>query len=70
MFLSKLFRRFFGPTISGDIITVSLGGGCTFTLPIEHAIKLRDAIAIQIIHAQDISEHGMDTSRDTNGDMG
>ncbi len=69
MFLSRLFRRFFGPATSGDIITVSLGAGCTFTLPVEHAIKLRDAISIQIIHAQDMSEHGVDTSRVTNGDM-
>ena len=73
MFLTRVFRRFFGTAKNTETITVSLGSGCAFTLPIDHAIKLRDAIAIQIIHAQDFKEHGInttnDTSRVTNGDM-
>ena len=69
MFLSRVLRRFFGPAHSGNTVTVSLGGGCAITLPVEHAIKLRDAIAIQVIHAQDMAEHEVDTSRVTNGDM-
>ena len=69
MFLSRLLRKFFGTTYSGETITVSLGAGCSFTLPVEHAIKLRDAISIQIIHAQDELEYSTDTSRVTNGDM-
>ena len=69
MFLSRLFRKFFGPTHTGETVTISLGAGCSITLPIDHAIKLRDAISIQIIHAQDKIEYSVDTSRVTNGDM-
>ena len=69
MFLSKVFRKFFGSIHSDETVTISLGAGCAITLPIEHAIKLRDAISIQIIRAQDMMEHGVDTSRVTNGDM-
>jgi len=69
MFLLRQLHNFFGPSHSDQRVTISLGGGCSFTLPIEHAIKLRDAIAIQIIHAQDGAEYFVDTSRTTNGDM-
>ena len=69
MFLSRLFRKFFGTTRTGESVTISLGAGCSFTLPIEHAIKLRDVISIQIIHAQDEIDYSVDTSRVTNGDM-
>ena len=73
MFLARVLRKFFGSSETGETITVSLGAGCTFALPIEHAMKLRDTISIQIIRAQDIKEHGIDmykdNSRTTNGDM-
>ncbi len=69
MFLLRQLRNFSGTNQTDRHITISLGGGCSFTLPIEHAIKLRDAISIQVIHAQDMMEHGVDTSRITNGDM-
>lgn len=73
MFLTQVLRKFFGSNESGDTITVSVGAGCSFTLPVEHAVKLRDAISIQLIRAQDIKEHGIDiygdNSRVTNGDM-
>ena len=73
MFLTRVLRKFFGAPASGDTVTVSLGAGCTFTLPIEHAIKLRDTLALQIIRAQDLNDYGIDTTQDTsrvtNGDM-
>ncbi len=69
MMLLRQLRNFFGATQSDENTTVSLGSGCSFTLPLEHAIKLRDAIAIQIIHAQDGAEYFVDTSRTTDGDM-
>jgi hypothetical protein len=70
MFLTRVLRKFFGSPENSEVVTVSLGAGCAFTLPVEHAIKLHDAIAIQIIRVQDLNDHGINTTRVTNGDMG
>ncbi len=71
MFLTRLREKLFDITPSKESITISLGEGYKFTLPVNHAIKLRDAISIQIINTQDaIQMKNISSSRVTNGDMG